>query len=675
MQASLFSGFAASLLACCLTPGGRLSSLATGADSAAGPSASQRRADELVRLAQQSELAGDNQRRHVFLSLALHVRQDHALAHWLFGDVYLDGGYRSLQEAERFASEDESRNRYEQVRGQMSERFPNNLDAHLVMARWCRQNRCEMEERYHWYKCLEIAPQNAEALAGLGAVWYQGQLVSKAAWEQFSVQWRRGEGQRKVWRRKLHDWAERIEGPQTENGPEEALDRLRAVSDPEAIPVLCEMLAPRGERLGLELADVLDRMAVPDATLALAWLAAHSEHGSVRASAADRLCDKPFHEFVPPLLAIMQLPVDSSYDIEVTRVGAVSYEHTLSRKTAESEQRETLQRNFLQVEDNSLLPGQMIEDTFLVLPRPVREYHAQRQQNAARATANYQQAAKAVEERVDRFNSQVRQTNERVSGVLARVAGKDLGDSREAWFKWWDDYNEMDRPAEPSRATRYDADPEIYVFSPNIVRLSRDTGPPGYGGVPQYVGPVMGAYSLTGYTRSPVPGYGHVPGSRMSGYYSDPRVMVKRSCFVRGTLVRTREGLTPIERIQAGDLVLSQDVESGELTYRPVLSTTIRPPSAVRRIRVGDEVVTATAGHPFWVAGQGWRMAKFVQAGDLMTVLPAVGRFIDGRGWRAGSVQSGRWRLPLLFRRRHGLLVHDNELRQPTRAILPGYAP
>ena len=168
---------------------------------------------------------------------------------------------------------------------------------------------------------LELAPQHAEALAGLDAVWCQGQLVSRAAWEQLSVQWRRGEGERKVWRRKLGDWADRIERPQTESGSEPALDRLRAVSDPEAVSVLCEVLAPRGEMLGLELATLLDRMAVPDATLALAWLAVNSEHEAVRSAAADRLRRKPLYEFVPPLLALMQLPVDSSYDIEVSRDG------------------------------------------------------------------------------------------------------------------------------------------------------------------------------------------------------------------------------------------------------------------------------------------------------------------------------------------------------------------
>lgn len=231
----------------------------------------------------------------------------------------------------------------------------------------------------------------------------------------------------------------------------------------------------------------------------------------------------------------------------------------------------------------------------------------------------------------------------------------------------------MERAAQPSRARRYDADPEIYVFSPNLVRLPRD----GYDGCPQYVlGPVMGGYSHIGYTTYRVPGYGHVPGSSMSGYYYDPRVGVRHSCFVRGTLVRTRSGLTPIERIQAGDMVLSQDVDSGELTYRPVLSTTIRPPSPVRRLCFGDEVLTATAGHPFWVAGQGWRMAKFLQPGDLIHGLAGSWplQSIDELGEQeAFNLVIGDFHC--YFVGEYGFLVHDNELRKPTRAILPGYHP
>ena len=222
---ALFFGFVANLLACFLPPCGGLGAAGGGADVPVGPADSQRRADELARRAQQSELAGDNLRRQVYLSQALEVRPDHALAHWLSGDVDVDGSYRSLEEAERLAAEDPGRGRYEQVRAQTFERLLNNLDSHLAMARWCRQNRCAMEERYHWYKCLELAPQHAEALTGLDAVWCQGQLVSRAAWAQLSVQWRRGEGERKVWRRKLGDWAERIERPQAETGPDEALDR------------------------------------------------------------------------------------------------------------------------------------------------------------------------------------------------------------------------------------------------------------------------------------------------------------------------------------------------------------------------------------------------------------------------------------------------------------------
>ncbi len=78
------------------------------------------------------------------------------------------------------------------------------------------------------------------------------------------------------------------------------------------------------------------------------------------------------------------------------------------------------------------------------------------------------------------------------------------------------------------------------------------------------------------------------------------------SCFVPGTLIHTESGLAPIESIQIGDRVLSQDVETGELAYKPVLRTTVRESKDTRRIRSGSDELHCSPGHPFWVHGRGW---------------------------------------------------------------------
>ena len=72
----------------------------------------------------------------------------------------------------------------------------------------------------------------------------------------------------------------------------------------------------------------------------------------------------------------------------------------------------------------------------------------------------------------------------------------------------------------------------------------------------------------------------------------------------------------PIEEIRVGDRVLSQNWESGELAYKPVLLTTTRDPSPMVKIHVSAETLETTRGHMFFVSSKGWRMAKALRPGD-----------------------------------------------------------
>jgi len=89
-------------------------------------------------------------------------------------------------------------------------------------------------------------------------------------------------------------------------------------------------------------------------------------------------------------------------------------------------------------------------------------------------------------------------------------------------------------------------------------------------------------------------------------------------CFVAGTLVWTAEGAVPIERVRAGDLVLSKDAGTGEVSYRKVLRTSKKPASRLIQVRVGESTVTTTPDHPFWVQEKGWTRAEALRAGDRL---------------------------------------------------------
>jgi hypothetical protein len=97
------------------------------------------------------------------------------------------------------------------------------------------------------------------------------------------------------------------------------------------------------------------------------------------------------------------------------------------------------------------------------------------------------------------------------------------------------------------------------------------------------------------------------------------------ACFVAGTLVHTKEGLVPIEKLKIGDLVLSKPENGeGERVYKRVVNTFVHHDKEINEIayrrnvdghqwlREGEQLfkVTSTLDHPFWVEGEGWTAAN-----------------------------------------------------------------
>jgi Pretoxin HINT domain len=141
---------------------------------------------------------------------------------------------------------------------------------------------------------------------------------------------------------------------------------------------------------------------------------------------------------------------------------------------------------------------------------------------------------------------------------------------------------------------------------------------------------------------------------------------VCQSCFGSGTLVHTLDGSTEIEKLRAGDLVLTQKPTTGELKYQPILVAYHNPPNSTLRIALGDETVVATGIHRFWKAGRGWVMARELKPGDTLRTLGGLAvvksvekekvqpvfnlQVADGESFFVGEA---------------GVLAHDNSLVHP----------
>jgi Flp pilus assembly pilin Flp len=102
-----------------------------------------------------------------------------------------------------------------------------------------------------------------------------------------------------------------------------------------------------------------------------------------------------------------------------------------------------------------------------------------------------------------------------------------------------------------------------------------------------------------------------------------------KNCFVAGTPVAAADGLRPIEEIQTGDVVLSRDEGTGEISLRRVTDTYVRGASALVDVTVVDlddrvETIRATPEHPFWTASHGWTDAGALRSSDRL--VDAAGR-------------------------------------------------
>lgn len=227
-------------------------------------------------------------------------------------------------------------------------------------------------------------------------------------------------------------------------------------------------------------------------------------------------------------------------------------------------------------------------------------------------------------EQVKQINEQESLRNTRIGEFMGVIADQEYdGDVKSLW-SWWDSYNE----------TGYqDFKPERYRES--TIR----------------------------YLDVPVP--------------TPPRESTTRSfaseCFVKGTSIITSRGFKPIEKVEAGDLVLSREIGTGKLDWKPVLQTTKRPPELTRILKVDGEQIQCTTGHLLWVSGEGWKKASEIKEGDVLhcakkpvVVLEAIDSDILPT-FNLDVADFGTY-----FAGRSMILSHDVKPRDANRLTVPG---
>jgi hypothetical protein len=591
---------------------------------AATPAAAET-AKQLVDKAREAAMAGDQARQFALLRQAVRIAPNDAVARSQLGQIQVDGQWMAVEEAQHRAASDPKQVHYRKLRQEHGE----SPEGQLALARWCRRNDLDEEARFHWASVLSVDPVNQEALRAVDMRWQNGQLITREDLARQKRQLRQANLAAKRWATKVAKWRRAVSGNDSAQR-EQALEEIGALTAIDVIPAVEDITldadafvssrAEEGLTVSLAFIGALGNMTSQAATESIVRHAVFSPFAEARAAAIEELKETPPHNYVPLLLNGLAMPIESSFSVTTSSDGSVHYMHSLYREGQETDwafdaRLSAVQQDFSRFAVN-VLTGR-IEERDLMDDVAVARRKAQ---VATRYQSQYGSTAAATEWQVWSANLATIALNSRILPVLLGATSQDLGEDPKAWWKWWNEQNEYYTPDEHPVERQYYSDTDSFYY------------PPG----PQ---PVFGAHS----------------------------------CFPKGTLVWTKTGQQPIETLELGDLVLSQNVETGQLAYKPVVRRTVRPPSQVLEFSFEDSALQVTGSHPLWVAGIGWRMAKELDEGAVLYTLTGTARVAavepidDAEAYNLAVADFNTY-----FVGESGVLAHDVTRRRPTRATLPG---
>lgn len=119
-----------------------------------------------------------------------------------------------------------------------------------------------------------------------------------------------------------------------------------------------------------------------------------------------------------------------------------------------------------------------------------------------------------------------------------------------------------------------------------------------------------------------------------------------------------------------------QQRPDGELAYKPVLRTTLRPEGPMLKISFNDETPTTTRGHLFWVTGYGWQQSRNLKPGTLLhsagsvTEVEAAAETEPAEAYNLIVADFGTY-----FVGKNKILSHDNSTPKLSPATVSGYVP
>jgi hypothetical protein len=577
------------------------------------------------------ELEGRNTDRNSLLLKVLEDDPDHAAAHWHLGQIKIGDTWLPY---DRVIHEDGDRWHLLYLYRKNRQERGDRVNDHFYLADGARERDMRDEERAHLMRIVELDWDNAEARQRLGDVLVDGFWVTREEVDQFLQTMLETRTNLDEWTPRIQPIVNRLQRSR-QQAWELARDELFAIRDPAAIPAVESALASAGnDGVSLYL-DWLSQFDAWEASVALARQAVHGPSTSVRVEAQRLLKERRIDDYAPVLMSLLKSDASSDSRMLVTPLGGLMYVH----------QREVETQNDIRVLNLAVIYG---PESMVVYPdQGVVRRDALRSlidnpdlrmlalQHVRRTYPGHQ----SFQNRNDESSAFI--ANERIIRTLSAAIGHDELTTAKGWWRWWNQYQQVfASDVKPVLQRDYE---ETWWVDRNRGVVETD--------------------------------------QRYQEVWSIPTLRVvaraNSSCFAAGTPVVTEYGPKPIEEIQLGDRVLAQDVETGEIAFKPVLKTTVRPPARLVKITTKSSALTCTAGHPFWVNGYDWLYARELNPG--MRFHSIIGgeeiTAVEEAGQREQAYNLIVADFHTYFAGDARVLSHDNTPRNPTNALVPGLMP
>lgn len=491
------------------------------------------------------------------------------LLHWQSGYLQVGDEWKSVSDLDENHLDERSLEYFK-----LREQAEITIETHRNLAKWCQSHGLDSRAKAHWFGVLDNDPSNFEARQQLSYTflfnrWFSPQELSAAKLAAENL-----EQQLKQWIPKVREWKINLESNDIKKRLK-TLEQLKNLENPDVIPALDIAAGQANPTVAKHFVSAIGRFQTREACIALAGIAIANTSTDVGTHSIEILRKYPLEFYVPDLLDLMSTEYELTSQLVTRPNGEMVLQlvqmrelrnrfekNQMDKLMAVSPQEKAKKSSGMSVE---LIAGRLLQFQSVATSKNAVK-------NGLAASVISKEAKRDAEEaqaELDRTNESIRSLQRNIAMVLRSTTDAKLDDEPRSWWIWWDasekSYNEGDKPYDQS-----------YVENRSSMILQT-----------QKVQAVTRYQSLI------------------------PR---RLDCLALGTQIQTESGLKSIEKIQIGDLVVSQNIGTGQLSFRPVLRITRRPEAPTRDILLSSgETIRATLGHPWWVTGRGWVKTKDLQ--------------------------------------------------------------